>query len=340
MKASSEQGPRFFFIIVWVIATVFLGWQLFQRQYSVDSRISIVNFILLLLCTVTLLIQLPNPIEDQPQQKPTNTGLLFCLIVVLAGIFFLIPTRVIRILLFILPVIAILVLTLLKQPLGKREFLYGLGLALLAGVTGAGEGRIPWASPALWSVLQLFLVLTSLLAGWSILQNTGLRQNGVGKSRFLSNGAAAAFKAFIIGLLLATPWAFMNLLAGRMNLGAWALRDGWIKAWWQPILALQPGIAEEAWARIFLVPLFFLIFRKVSQPRPAFTAAIFVVGYWFAYLHTSGGLGAIQNTIMLGTLYSLPLSYLCLYHDLETAIGFHFWADFLRFAYAFVLFNS
>jgi hypothetical protein len=340
MKATWEPGQRFFFITVWVTATVFLGWQLFQRQYSVDSRISIVNFILLLLCTVTLLIQLPNPIEDQPQQKPTNTGLLFCLILLFAGILFLIPTRVIRILLFILPVVAILVLMLLKQPLGKRELWYGLGLALLAGVTGVGEGRIPWASPLLWSVLQLFLVFTSLLVGWSILQYTGLWQEGVGKSRFLSNGVIAACKAFVGGLLIATPWAFWNLVVARNYPDAWALHDGWLNAWWQPILALQPGIAEEAWARVFLVPLFFLIFRLVSQPRAAFAAALYVMAYWFTYLHTPGGLAAIQNTMMLGTLYGLPLSYLCLYRDLETAMGFHFWVDFLRFAFALMLFNK
>lgn len=339
MKATSEQGRRFLFLAVWMIATVFMGWQIIQQD-SFDLRMNIVNLFILLLCTVTLMVQIPNPIKEETSPKPDKTGLFIILILISVGILFLIPTRFIRILLFLLPVIATLVFILLKQPLGRKELLYGLGLALLAGATGLGEGRIPWASPTVWSILQGFLVLTSLLAGWSILQYTGLRGEGVGTSRFLLNGAAAALKAFMSGLVIAMPWALWNILVGRSNVEAWVLRDSWLKEWWQPLLALQPGIAEEAWARIFLVPLFFVMFRQVNQPRAAFTAALFIVGYWFAYLHTPGGLAGIQNTIMLGTLYSLPLSYLCLYRNFETAMGFHFWVDFLRFAFAFMLFNS
>lgn len=40
---------------------------------------------------------------------------------------------------------------------------------------------------------------------------------------------------------------------------------------------------------------------------------------------------------MIGTLYGLPVSYLWLRRDLETAIGFHFWQDFVRFSFALLL---
>jgi hypothetical protein len=344
MQRTTEQAPRYPFIAAWLIATIFFGWQFVQAKYPLDPKLNGTSIVIMLLCTVTLLVLIRNPIRVGLSENPTQKGPFVLLVLISTGILFLIPILMdrlafFRLLFFALPVIAVIALILLRQSLEKREFLYAIALALLVGVTGQGPGRIPFASPVLWSILQVFLVPTSLLAGWSILRYTGLRQEDVGRSRFLSDGVAAAFKAFISGIIIAVPWAFMNVFMAGSNLEAWALRDGWIKAWWQPVLALQPGISEEAWGRLFLVPLFFLIFRRVSQPRAAFTAALYVVGYWFAFLHTSGGWGGIQNAVMLGTLYGLPLSYLCLYRDLETAIGFHFWVDFIRFAFAFVLFN-
>ena len=334
MKATSEPLPRYVFIGIWVIASVFLGWQLGQGGYSFDSRFNVLNLIVMLLCTAMLLVLLPNPIRDVPAQKPTKKVLFVALILLSAGILFLLPTQVARALLFVLPAIALVTLILLRQPVKKRESLYALILALLAGVTGLGARWITWTRPAVWAILQLFLVLTSLLTGWSIFQYTGLRQQGVGKTRFLCDGAIAALKAFVGGLLLSVPWAFLNVLAGGSD------HETWVKVWWQPVIALQPGIAEEAWGRILLVPLLFLLLRRVSQSRTAFTAALYIMAYWFAYLHTSGGLDEIVSTVIIGTLYALPVSYLCLYHDLETAIGWHFGVDFVKFVFAFILFNK
>jgi len=106
------------------------------------------------------------------------------------------------------------------------------------------------------------------------------------------------------------------------------------------LIAFQPGIAEEAWGRILLVPLVFLLFRRVSPNRTAFFTALLVMAYWFAYLHTSGNVvSMLVSTLIVGSLFSLPLSVVCLYYDLEAAIGFHFWMDFLKFAFALFLFN-
>jgi hypothetical protein len=288
----------------------------------------------MLLCTIALLLWLPNPIPRESTGRRVNRAWLILLIIVSIVVLFLIPLKAARASLFLLPLIALAVLLLLKEPIEKREALYASGLALLAAVTGLGAGWISWISPTIWGVLQFFLVLAGLLAGWAILRHTGLYQEQVGTSRFLSSGMPAAFKAFSLGLLISIPWAFLNVLMGGAN------QETWVKEWWQPFLAIQPGISEEAWARIFLVPLLFLLFRRVSQPRTAFTAALFVIAYWFAYIHTSGGLAGIPSAAIIGTLFSLPVSYLCFYRDLETAIGWHFAVDFVKFVVAFILFNQ
>ena len=132
-------------------------------------------------------------------------------------------------------------------------------------------------------------------------------------------------------MLLSLPWALGLVAMGGSDSETWA------RHWWQPLLAINPGIAEEAWGRMLLVPLLFLLLSRVSRPRRAFTVALIIIGYWFAFLHTSGGVNGLFSTIMMGTLYILPVSYICLYRDLETAIGFHFWLDFVKFTAACLL---
>jgi hypothetical protein len=114
-------------------------------------------------------------------------------------------------------------------------------------------------------------------------------------------------------------------------------KESWVQAWWQPFTAIQPGIAEEAWGRVLLVPLLYVLLRRFAPTKIAFPVSILIIGYGFAYLHTPGGLGSLFDTLLIGTLYVLPVSYLCLYRDLETAIGFHFWLDFLKFMAALIM---
>ncbi len=333
MGATSKPERKYLFFATWAIASLFFAWQLRQPPYSFNSRWTVLDLLIMLVCTITLLMWLPSPIPREETGRQVNRGWFVLLIIVSIVVLFLIPLKAARASLFILPLIAVAVLILLKQPIDKREALYASGLALLSGVAGLGAGWISWISPATWGVLQFFLVLAGLLAGWAILRHTGLHQEGVGSSRFLLKGTPAAFKAFATGLLLSIPWAFLNVLMGGAN------QETWVKEWWQPVLAIQPGISEEAWARLLLVPLLFLLFRRASQPRAAFTAALFVIAYWFAYIHTSGGVEGIPSAVIIGTLFSLPVSYLCFYRDLETAIGWHFAVDFTKFILAFILFN-
>ena len=114
-------------------------------------------------------------------------------------------------------------------------------------------------------------------------------------------------------------------------------REAWVQRWWHPLVAVQPGIAEEAWGRVLLVPLLFLTLRPVARSRAALTGAVVLLAYWFAYLHTPGGIEGLISAAMIGTLFALPTSYLWLRRGLETAIGFHFWLNFVKFVFAYLL---
>jgi hypothetical protein len=331
MRKNTETWRRYTFFALWILTTAGFGWQVLQGQHTFDSQATLPALLALLVCTVALLWWLPRPAQDEPSDVArTRRGWFILIVVIAVGVLFPLRTLVGPPLLFSLPVLAVATLALLRPQIARREMLYALGLALVAGVAGLGAGWVSFP-PIVWAVLQVLLVLTGFLAGWSILRDSGLLQVGIGRSRFLMEGTTSALRGFVQGMLIGMPWALSIVVLGGSN------GENWVHAWWQPVVAIQPGIAEEAWGRVFLVPLLFLILRRVGRSRATFTAAVVIIGYWFAYLHTSGGLDAVVSTIIIGTLYVLPTSYLCLHRDLETAIGFHFWLDFVKFAAAYLL---
>ena len=331
IKKNMTTWRRYIFFAVWILTGTIFGWQMVEREHAFDSPYMWLNLLMLLFCTIALLWWLSSPLRDGPSDVArTRRGRFILIAVIAVCALFALRTVVGPPLLFGLPVLAIAVLASLRPNITRQELLYALGLSLVAGIAGLGAQWVPFHL-IVWSVLQVFLVSTSLLAGWAILRHAGLLEQGIGHSRFLSEGTAPALRGFLQGMLISLPWAMSLVVMGGSN------SETWVRHWWQPLLAINPGIAEEAWGRILLVPLMFLILRRVSRPKKAFIVALVIVGYWFAYVHTSGGIDDLFSTIMMGTLYILPVSYICLHRDLETAIGFHFWLDFVKFAAAYLL---
>ena len=324
------------FAAVWLLANVVLGWLIAVGQVSFTNSGMWIAILILIPCIVVLMRLIRNPIADEAVGRKTAKGKLVGLIAVVVITVLFLQAVLGKLILLTLPVFAVVILFLLKQSLDKQEWLYASLLALIAGMAGLGSEWISFITPVQWGLLQVPLTLLSFLAGWSILHRSGLLQQGVGRSRFLAEGTLPAVRSFLLGILLGTPWALASVVMGSAEGG----RAAWVKSWWQPLIAFQPGIAEEAWGRILLVPLVFLLFRRVSPNRTAFFTALLVMAYWFAYLHTSGNVvSMLVSTLIVGSLFSLPLSVVCLYYDLEAAIGFHFWMDFLKFAFALFLFN-
>lgn len=331
IRAATDTTPRYLlFAATWALATVAAGRTVLSGDRRFDQAATLPVLLALLACTAALLRWLPGPAVPATAGAARTARGTFALLAGLAALL-LFPLRTLigPPLLFGFPVAALLVLALARRRPTGAEGGYALGLALVAGLAGLGARWVDFP-PAVWGALQVALVLPGLLAGWALLERAGLLAAGVGRSLALAGGAAAAARGFGRGCLLALPWALANVAIGG------AARDDWVRAWWQPLLAIQPAIAEEAWGRVLLVPLLFLGLRRVARPGPALVAAVLIAGYWFAYLHTPGGPGALPATLLLGTLYSLPLAALWLRGGLEMAIGFHFCVDLVRFAAAYL----
>jgi hypothetical protein len=336
LTATRSRRLSYAFAVVWFLANVVLTWLLAAGQDSFALDGIWVAGLVLLPCIVVLMCLIRNPIAYEPAGRETHRGKLLGLIAAVVTALLLLQAVAGEYILFLLPVVAAAILWWLKPQLDKREWSYATWLALIAGGTGVGARWISFITPLQWGLLHVPLTLLSLLAGWSILRRFGLLQQGIGRSRYLTAGLWPGVQSFLLGILLGTPWALASVVMGSAEGGT----SAWVESWWQPFIALQPGIAEEAWGRLLLVPLVFLLFRRVAPNRTAFSVTLIVMTYWFAYLHVSGNVvSALVSTLIVGSLLCLPISIVCLYYDLETAIGFHFWMDFFKFAFALLVFN-
>lgn len=334
LQAGGRRRAGLVFAAVWLVSTLALAAYAAMRRVGFDEG-GVVALPAGLACTAALLWWLGGaPVPEEAAVESPRTRRLVLAALGAAVVLLLIVTVFSRGLMFGIPVLAAAVLLWLRPPLTWRATLYALGLSVVAGVAGLGIGHITFISPVEWAVLQVPLVCLSLLAGWALQERGGLSVVGLGASLYLSRGVGAAVRGFGIGMLLAIPWALVNVVMGGAG------EDAWATGWWRPLAALQPAIAEEAWARLLLMALLFLILRRAGRPGPALTAAVLVGAYWFAYLHTvdtPGLVSRIISTLLIGTLFNLPLSYIWLRRGLETAIGFHFCMDAVRFGVAVLM---
>jgi hypothetical protein len=322
------RNSRYLFHLSWVATTLWLAWLLLRGPLAFDSPEFIPSLLALLLCTVALIRRLPAPPPAGPALPAHRIRFLAAGLLLLAALFGWYSLFG-RQLIAGFPLAGLAVLAVLRASLSRATWLYTVALGGVAGLASLGAAWLgSWSYES--AVLQVILVITCLPAGWMILQQEGLLQRELGVSIFLTRGTRAAAGAFAASVLLSAPWAMFNVVFADGSV------DTWAREWWAPLLAVQPGIVEEAWARVFLVSLGYAALRPYGSERAALTASIFIGGYWFAYLHTSGGPEALVSTLLLGTLYSLPMSYLWLRRGYETAVGFHFAIDALRFGVAYL----
>jgi hypothetical protein len=323
---------RYAFPFLWLAGVLGAGWSLAQGRHTFDLESALPLLLVMFACTAALIQWLAGPsLPPTAAAQSAGRGKLLLAILATGAVLVLLRELLGRPLLFGFPIAALLVLIWLRPAVTARRVVYALILATVAAVAGLGVGHITFVSLPVWAVLQAPLVFFCLLAGWSMQDKTELWRAGLGRSRVLDGDLGRALRASVAGAVIALPWAMLNVVMGGSD------GDTWMHSWWQTLAALQPAIAEEAWGRVFLVPLLLLVLRRVARPDSALTAAIVLAAYWFAYLHTPGGVASLFSTLLIGTLFSLPIYYIWLRRDLETAMGFHFMTDFVRFLAGYVL---
>jgi hypothetical protein len=334
--ATAHRAWAMAFRVCWVAVVLGLGWQISRSQHEHEPAPAVVALTLagLAVCTISLAGRLHCPMPASVPSLPSTRRLRLAGATLISAVVLVAPVvKVGPALLFGVPVVAGVVAVRYRRALGRRDVMYAVLLAAIAAVAGLRAGWIEDVRLPVWAALQVPLVVTGLLAGWAVLRATGLERAGFGRWEHAPRRVASLLRAVLVGMLIGVPWALANVVLGDVE------QDGWVRSWWEPAAALQPGIAEEAWGRVLLIPLLYLGLWRVARAPTALTTAVVVASLWFAYLHTYDQEGVVVSTLLLGALYALPLAYLWLARGLETAIGAHVCIDAVRFTAAY-LFNA
>jgi hypothetical protein len=214
--------------------------------------------------------------------------------------------------------IALGIVTTLRREVSRRVAFAGLAAG---GMVGLGI-RLLEDGQAAWAVLHIVVLPPTFVAGALLAGRSRLAD-----VRLLTGQPWHSLNSAAWGCVLALPAALLNL-AGNLQAG-----DAWVVHWWQVFAALNPAIAEEIWARLFLTTLVYVWLRPVTNdhPRRSLVAAVLLGAGMHAAAHT--GINPI-GLVIGALLYGVPAGLLFIKRDLEHAIGYHFGIDAVRYAAA------
>jgi hypothetical protein len=210
-----------------------------------------------------------------------------------------------------------------RRRLSVRLVVLGLAASLVSAL-GIG-GMKPGDS---FAVLYTLVTTALLFSGGGLL----LDYTGLAHVRMLKGQYTLGLGSFLWACVLALPPAFLNILGGVQT------SDSWVDRWWKPPLcALAPGIAEETWARMFLTTLCYALLRPTTNGLPgrAVVAAVLIGALTHGLVHLPTTMTilspAVFGPLLAGLMYGVPLALLFIKRDLEHAMGYHFFVDFVRF---------
>jgi len=102
-----------------------------------------------------------------------------------------------------------------------------------------------------------------------------------------------------------------------------------MERWWEPLCALQPGIAEEVWLCLFLTTLCYALLRPMTnvRPRRAVVAAVLIgaLTHFLAHVPTAAIPGSAGVMILVaGLLHGVPMAILPSKYELILGRGLSF----------------
>lgn len=224
----------------------------------------------------------------------------------------------------LLLVITALFFILKYRKLNMKYLFISIGLACLAGI-----GKYLWFQSVKLLILDCFQQAIIFYGAYLIYENTPTINDKIHLS------FRKIIRSFCLGTLFSIPFAILNAiyfsLSGSINLG------DFFKAAFQ---ALQPAIAEEIPFRFFLFGfLCYQLSGKVNQKFfTFFTYFMMIVPHSLLHLPSLFLISPVNGIIMLvlsSVLFGLPMAILMVKKNLPTAIGFHWFIDFLRFFLGF-----
>lgn len=213
-----------------------------------------------------------------------------------------------------------------RRHLDRRTIILGLGLGVVSGLSHMMH------NPSLWGGLEEALSVWACFVGGLVLLK-GLDRGGIAAFK---PPLATLGRSLLFGIAVALPLAIVNNLYFFATVGHVQLQPPLISA----LTALSPGIHEEVIFRFFVLALCLRLLQDARAQRLALLAAVVLAVVPHSLNHLPDLFLAsptMAATLLVATslLFGLPMAFLQLWRNLETAIAFHWFIDFARFFFGF-----
>lgn len=183
----------------------------------------------------------------------------------------------------------------------------------------------------LYNVNETAVVFLAFIAGVLL-----YRENYGVKVAMLKMPIKSVLYSLGYGILISLPFAIINTLYFALTTGFTKLQDPFISAF----SALSPGISEEIIFRFFVIGFCTaLLYKKLPDNYLRIAVLFFaIVPHSLNHLpdlfliSPQSGLFLLISTSLL---FGLPMAYLQIRKNLETAVGFHWFVDFIRYLFGF-----
>ena len=183
---------------------------------------------------------------------------------------------------------------------------------------------IPYYAPT-FNAVEVFLIALGA-AGL-------LKAHAVLQFRLAGNDLAAIGRSLGLGVLLGIPFAILNVLLFVFVNGQPIVPEDVIT---MAIMALKPAIMEEMAFRLLFMGLAIVVLAKYLPKRIAIPSAIFMAIVFHSAAHVpdllvNSPVMALAMVVITSLLFGLPMALLAYRRDIETATGFHWVIDAIRF---------
>ena len=305
-------------ITMWLLTTVSFVIMLFggvrnTGQFRVVRNILQTAYVLALFW---YLIRTGPPVKKLPDLNP--------LILPKLSVGKLIPVILIALLLLtefadqgllqpLLMLATIWILIIWRREIGFPAVLLGLAVTAIAFL-----GGLPWIQNQ-YIEKGIFIVLLAFVMPMFIAGDLLSKRTGLPGSQLYDGHYKKAVVSFLWGCLLFIPLGLTNAAANSP--GPYMT---WVDRWWIPLSQpLFSGIVEETLNRIFLVNLCYLLLRPAFSKRPAIAIACAVLFSGITHGLGHGGT-LLENFLITGLLYSVPMAVIFARRDWEHAVGAHY----------------
>jgi hypothetical protein len=212
-----------------------------------------------------------------------------------------------------------------RREIKLLSVIQGFALALIAYPIGLPLLNNGFMSETMFYLL-LILVPPMYIAGGLLVNRTSL-----GGIQLLAKRYRHVLRSFLLGCLLFVPLGLFNAAGGSPGPNI-----TWVSEWWMPFsLPWFSAITEETWFRLLLVGLCYFLLRPAFPNRPALPilAAVLFSGITFGLGH--GGT-FLENFLVTGLLYGLPMAVVFARRDWEHAVGAHYMINFIPWVMVFL----